>query len=168
MKEEASTMQDKSAQICDLIWRHWQAGTVIDDLPDALKPGSRAEGYAAQAGLERRSACPRAGWKIAATSQAGQRHIGVDGPIAGRLIVETLHQDGAKISIATNRMRVAEPEFAFRFGQTVWPRAKPYSVEEVLARVADLHLTIELPDSRFADFAAVGGPVLIADNACAR
>ena len=34
--------------------------------------------------------------------------------------------------------------------------------------VSDLHLTIELPDSRFADFATVGGPALIADNACAR
>jgi 2-keto-4-pentenoate hydratase len=35
-----------------------------------------------------------------------------------------------------------------------------------MAAVGDLHLALELPDSRFADFAAVGGPTLIADNAC--
>jgi 2-keto-4-pentenoate hydratase len=37
-----------------------------------------------------------------------------------------------------------------------------------MAAVAELHLAIELPDSRFADFARAGGPALIADNACAR
>ena len=33
--------------------------------------------------------------------------------------------------------------------------------------VADLRIGIEVPDSRFADFTAAGGPQLIADNACA-
>jgi 2-keto-4-pentenoate hydratase len=33
--------------------------------------------------------------------------------------------------------------------------------------VADLHLALEIPDSRFDDIATVGGPQLIADNACA-
>lgn len=160
--------QTSRARTDDLIWAHWQAGTVMDDLPAGLKPSTRADGYAAQALLERRSTAPRAGWKIAATSVAGQRHIGVDGPIAGRLLAETLHEDGGTIAIATNRMRVAEPEFAFRFGEPVPARARPYTVDEVLAKVSALHLAIELPDSRFADFARVGGPALIADNACTR
>ena len=33
------------------------------------------------------------GWKIAATSLAGQKHIGVDGPLAGRLLAETVHSE---------------------------------------------------------------------------
>ncbi len=57
----------------DLIWRHWQDGTVMDGLPPDLKPSTRAEGYAIQADLEQRSAEPIAGWKIAATSTAGQQ-----------------------------------------------------------------------------------------------
>ena len=44
--------------------------------------------HAIQACLERRSAFPLFGWKIAATSLDGQRHIGVDGPLAGRLLAE--------------------------------------------------------------------------------
>jgi len=49
------------ARAADLIWQLWQNGEVIDDLPAELKPGTRAEGYAIQAGLDRRSAKPRAG-----------------------------------------------------------------------------------------------------------
>lgn len=155
-------------EACDLIWRAWQDGTTIVDLPAGSKPGTRAAGYAVQAHFEAQSAKPRAGWKIAATSRAGQRHINVDGPLAGRLLAETLVEDGAEISIGSNRMRVAEPEFAFRFATEVPARTDHYSVEEVMALVGDLHLTLELPDSRFTDFTAVGGPTLIADNACTR
>ena len=158
----------ETSETADLIWQHWQAGTVMDSLPNALRPESRTEGYAAQAGLEAKSAQPRAGWKIAATSAAGQNHIGVSGPLVGRLLAENLYDDGAEVSIIGNAMRVIEPEFAFRFGQPVPPRTEAYSVEEVLTLVSDLHLTIEFPDSRFADFAKAGEANLIADNACSR
>jgi 2-keto-4-pentenoate hydratase len=151
-----------------LIWRHWREGSAMEALPAELAPATRAEGYVIQACLEAYSGAPRAGWKIAATSLGGQRHIGVDGPMAGRLLAERLHDDGATLSLEGNRMRVAEPEFAFRFGRDLAPRETPWSEAEAMAAVAALHLTIELPDSRFADFARAGGPALIADNACAR
>ncbi len=161
-------MTGKHEQASDLIWSNWSGGTTIDDLPAQMKPGTRAAGYAIQAHLEAFSAEPRAGWKIAATSTAGQTHINVDGPLAGRLLAEKIHADASTVSIASNRMRVAEPEFAFRFGTGIASRGKTYTVDEVMAQVASLHLAIELPDSRFTDFTAVGGPALIADNACAR
>ena len=151
----------------DWIWDAWQRGEVLDDLPPELKPLTRAEGYAAQACLPRPPHERLAGWKIAATSAAGQSHIGVDGPLAGRVFQHRVAQPGATIPIKNNRMRVAEPEFAFRFGSRLAPRDTAYTVDEVLAHVSDLHLTLELPDSRFKDFANVGGPTLIADNACA-
>ena len=158
----------EAREAASLIWRHWQDGTIMPALPSPLKPETRACGYAIQAHLAQYSPRPRAGWKIAATSTAGQQHIGVDGPIAGLILAEFLHEDGAAVSIATNRMRVAEPEFAFRFGNCLAPRPEPYSVGEVMAAVSDMHLAIELPDSRFEDFAAQGGPSLIAEAACAR
>jgi 2-keto-4-pentenoate hydratase len=64
-------------------------------------------------------------------------------------------------------LRVAEAEFAFRMGRDLPPRSTPYEVHEVLEAVSDLHLAIEIPDSRYTDFATVGAPQLIADNACA-
>ena len=63
--------------------------------------------------------------------------------------------------------RVAEPEFAFRMGRKVTPREDPFSVSEVVDAVESLHPSIEIPDSRYENFAAVGEAQLIADNACA-
>jgi 2-keto-4-pentenoate hydratase len=151
----------------DLLVRHWTEGTVLDALPAPLRPATRAEGYAIQSQLERRSTRPLWGWKIAATSAAGQRHIGVDGPLAGRLLEEMVRLDGATLPVGANRMRVAEAEFAFRMGRDLPPRATAYDVDEVLGAVAALHTAIEVPDSRFTDFVTAGAAQLIADNACA-
>jgi 2-keto-4-pentenoate hydratase len=151
----------------DFLFELWRTGRVADGLPHDIMPSSRREAYAVQALIEARSTRPRFGWKIAATSKAGQAHIGIDGPIAGRLIAERAFDDGASLRFGANRMRVAEPEFAFRFARDLPPRDAPYDVEEVLAAVASLHPAIEIPDSRYADFASVGAFSLIADNACA-
>jgi 2-keto-4-pentenoate hydratase len=136
-------------------------------LPEAIRPQMRAEGYAIQARVERHSAKPVFGWKIAATSKAGQAHIGVDGPMAGRLLAERVLPDGGSTPLGANHMRVAEVEFAFRMGRDLTPRPTPYSTDEVLAAVDTLHPAIEIPDSRYDDFVTVGAPHLIADNACA-
>lgn len=154
-------------QAASILWRHWQEGTRLDQLPVEVRPATRADGYAIQACCERRSASPLFGWKIAATSEAGQRHINVDGPLAGRLLAERVLGDGATVPLANCLMRVAEVELAFRLGADLPPRAQPYRVDEVMAAVATLHPAIEIPDSRYRDFCAVGAPQLIADNACA-
>ncbi len=157
----------QAADAAELIRRHWQAGTAMPALPDGLRPATRTGGYAVQAHLERPGAAPLFGWKIAATSSAGQAHIGVDGPLAGRILPERVHADGATLSLAGNRMRVAELEFAFRIARDLPPRAASYGETEVLDAVAALHPAIEVPNSRFEDFAAVGAAQLIADAACA-
>jgi len=151
----------------DLLLQHWQRGAHCAGLPAACRPADRAEGYAVQRELVRRSGDSVAGWKIAATSTAGQQHIGVDGPLAGRLRASRLVGAGATVSLAGSRMGVAEAEFAFRFGQRLAPRAEPYRQDEVMAAVDTLHPAIELPDSRFEDFVHAGAPQLIADCACA-
>ena len=107
------------------------------------------------------------GWKIAATSEAGQKHINVDGPMAGRILSETVIADGGTASMAGNEMRVAEPELPFAWRRDLPPRSQPYAVREVLDAVGTLHPAIEIPDSRFADFVGAGAAQIIADNACA-
>jgi 2-keto-4-pentenoate hydratase len=143
------------------------AGTRCAALPTSLAPKTRSAAYAVQALWENQSASPLAGWKIAATSVAGQRHIGVDGPLAGRYIAERVVASGGIIPFGNNHMRVAEIEFAFRLGRDIMPRSTPYSEDEVLAAVSTLHPAIEIPDSRYDRFELVGAPALIADNACA-
>ena len=151
----------------DSLWKLWQNRECIDALPAPNRPVTKKEGYKIQALLEGRSKYPIFGWKIAATSSAGQSHIGVSGPMAGRLLKERTHNDGAKISIDQCLMMVAEAEFAFRMNSDLPPKTKPYTIEEVLSVVEDLHPAMEIPDSRFRKFADAGEAQLIADNACA-
>jgi 2-keto-4-pentenoate hydratase len=162
-------MLDKN-QIAAASWillDHWRAGTKLGNLAASIRPRDRGEGYAIQQEIEKSSAASLFGWKIAATSQAGQKHINVDGPMAGRLLHEMLIPDGGSASMAGNEMRVAEPEFAFRMARDLAPRSRPYAVAEVLGAVDTLHPAIEIPDSRFADFVSAGAAQIIADNACA-
>ena len=151
----------------EILARAWMSGEKLEALPPTLRPANRPDGYAIQQRIEGLSSQPLFGWKIAATSAAGQRHIGVDAPLAGRLLAERVIPPGSTVGLEGNVMRVAEVEFAFRMGADLPPRAASYDVDEVLAAVASLHPAIEIPDSRYHRFTEVGAPQLIADNACA-
>jgi 2-keto-4-pentenoate hydratase len=155
--------RDQIAAASQVLVKHWRDGTKLDALEPPLRPQNRAEGYAVQSALSG----TLFGWKVAATSESGQKHINVAGPLAGRIMSDTVIADGGTASMTGNAMRVGEPEFAFRMGRDLPPRTAPYAVDEVLAAVDSLHPAIEIPDSRFADFASAGEAQLIADNACA-
>src|SRR6266436_4237986 len=159
--------EDQIAAASRTLHDQWRAGTKFAGLEPRLRPRSRAEAYAIQEKIETYSNAKLFGWKIAATSEAGQKHINVDGPMAGRMLSETVIADGGNASMAGNEMRVAEPEFAFRMATDLPPRSQPYAVREVLDAVGTLHPAIEIPDSRFADFVSAGAEQIIADNACA-
>src|ERR1700753_4256643 len=123
-------MLDKKqiSQASRVLADHWHAGTKFDGLDAAPRPVSREEGYAIQAEIERTSNAKLFGWKIAATSEAGQKHINVPGPMAGRILEETLIPNGGTAPMAGNEMRVAEPEFAFRMRIDLPPRSSDYAV----------------------------------------
>lgn len=159
--------QNQIAAASRILHDHWRAGTKLGGLETSLRPRDRAGAYAIQAAIENHGGGKLFGWKIAATSEAGQKHINVGGPMAGRILPETVIADGGTASMAGNEMRVAEPEFAFRMQTDLPPRNSPYSVQEVLDAVGTLHPAIEIPDSRFVDFVGAGEEQIIADNACA-
>lgn len=158
---------EQTHKAASTLWNAWESGAVIPELPAECRPGTVEEGHAIQQALAGLSGQRVAGWKIAATSPAGQAHLNVKGPLAGVLFSQKLLKSGAAISLKNNRMRVAEAEFAFRLGEDLLPRGKDYTIEEVMSRVEKLHLAIEVPDSRYSDFTRVGDAQLIADNACA-
>lgn len=160
-------MSERARAAAEAIWASWERGQRLQELPAHCCPRSLEEGYAAQAMLAEVSGSRAVGWKIAATNVTGQKHIGVDAPLAGRLLAARVIDGDAPVSIADNYMRVAEAEFAFVLGREIPPRDRDYTQDEVLACVASLHPAIELPDSRFEDFAAAGGAQLAADDACA-
>lgn len=155
---------DRAARI---LLDHWNAASRFAALPAEVQPADRREAYAIARRFGELRSGHVAGWKIAATSAAGQRHINVDGPLAGRIYADRLLPPGRPVPFVNNNMKVAEAEFAFRFGRALPPRAAPYGRDEVAAAVSALHLSIEIPDSRYEDFTRVGAGQLIADTACA-
>ena len=150
-----------------LIWNSWENGKKIETLPDKIMPYSRNEAYEIQKQIEIFSKNTILGWKIAATSKDGQNHIGVSGPLAGRIFKEKVSNPSSVIALGYNKMKVAEPEFAFRIGSLIKPNKTLFTSEEVMELVDSLYLAIEFPDSRFNNFSSVGELNLIADNACA-
>lgn len=157
------TNADTADRVAETIWTSWQRGSRIEELAAEIRPAALAEGWAAQQRLAAHAGA-RYGWKIAATSQAGQAHIGVTAPLPGPLFERFRHEPGDVLPSADMHMRVVEAEFAFRMARDVPAGA---TAESVVDAVAALHLAVEVPDSRFRVFDAVGGPSLLADAACA-
>ena len=167
-KQPAQAEHQAATQAAQIIWQHWQSDQVLITLPMNCRPLNAQQGYAAQAQLPLVSERSVLGWKIAATSANGQAHINVSGPMAGRLLSGQVFDSGATVPSVGNRMRVAEPEFAFAMAQDLPPQAAPYTQQQVMAAVATLHPALEVPDSRLDPFTAAGEAQLLADNACAR
>ena len=159
--------QSRIEQAAALLWRTRLEQKRIDALPDHLRPRSLAEGYAIQDAMVAVAAQPVSGWKIAATSKAGQEHIGVTEPLAGRLFKTFILEDGARLPAAPLHMKVMEAEFAFRMARDLKPRGAAYEQVEVCDAAAALHLAIEVPDARFERFAEIGPAQIVADDAFA-
>ena len=150
-----------------IIWDSWKEYRVLSTLPRNLVPRNRFEAYTVQSYFEEFSQQGLFGWKIAATSQAGQKHIGATGPMAGRILKEKTFLKHHVVDLTHNAMSVAELEFVFKMGKTIKPKKIPYKQNEVLTFVDSLYSGIEFPDSRFENFSNLGELFLIADNACA-
>jgi 2-keto-4-pentenoate hydratase len=159
-------MSEPALEAARLVWQHRMAGTTLDALPAPLRPFDRAQGHAIQAALPAVSGERVVGWKIAATSAAGQAHIGVSGPLPGRILGCFVRPPGASVSLRGNGMRVVEPEFAFRIARDLLPQATTRSVDEVMTAVDALLPAFEVPHSRYRDFVGAGEAQLLADDAC--
>jgi 2-keto-4-pentenoate hydratase len=160
--------EEQINQAARLLMECWRGDRHLDGLPAEITPLSLEDGYAIQARLAELRGAPMAGWKIAATSEAGLRHIDVDHPLIGRLFDDRVYASPAMLMMRHNGMRVAEAEFCFRFGRDLPNEGAELTRDEVMDRVDALFPAIEVPDSRFADFVTAGAPALIADNACGR
>jgi 2-keto-4-pentenoate hydratase len=160
MPLSTETIADHAA---DLLWSAWTTGEVLAGLPEELHPHDHEAGWAIQQRVAARAGASY-GWKIAATSAPSQAVIGIGTPLPGRLFESSRVSSGASIPFAGLHMRAVEAEYAFRLARDVGPVP---TREEVLAAIGGVHLAIEVPDSRLADYAHAGSSLLLADVACA-
>ena len=164
-----SMQHDAISAAARLLWQHWTRRHPHSATPRALPPVDRADGYAIQrrargplraaassAGRSRRRASP-----ASVTSASTARWPAASWPTA---CLRRAHRVARSTG---NFMRVAEAEFAFRFAASLPTRERAYGIDGGARRGRLAAPAIEIPDSRYDDFARVGAAQLIADNACA-
>ena len=155
-------------QAAATLWALRNAGETVNALPAHCNPRDKIDGQSAQLYYTELSGDSLAGWKIAATSAGGQKHIGVNEPLEGPYLRIHTHGPNAVLSMTGNYMAVAEAEFAFRFATNLKARNGGFTVKQILNAVESLHPSLEFPDSRISDFAVAGDAALLADCACGK
>jgi len=139
----------------------------IPGIPGELKPADTGGAYRIQAALSEHWAQQLggfAGYKIACTSEIPQRQLGLTEPFFGRLMNATVYESPVELDSNQFFMRVIEPEFGFLVGRDL--SDGNYTQEEMAEAVAGVVPAIEIVDSRYDDWEAVGAHSLIIDNAC--
>ncbi len=142
----------------------------LTELPASVRPKNPEEAYRVQDALIERLLTHYGGgivgYKVACTNVTAQRQLNVDAPFSGRLLSAFFFDAPARVDASQFFMRVVEAEFAFEMARDLPPSAAPRSREEIAAAVKGVIPGIEIVDSRFDDWTAIGAPSLIADNAC--
>jgi 2-keto-4-pentenoate hydratase len=142
---------------------------VFDSLPEYAMPFSLHEAYRAQQMLVRelliRSGGRVIGYKIAATNAAAQRLLSVEAPFFGQLLSDSSYPSPATLQSGEFTVRCIEAEFGVEINADVPPTHSPYTRESIADFVSAVIPSLEIVDHRFVDWAAVGAPSLVADNA---
>ncbi len=128
----------------------------IDSLPSGSLPPDAATAYAIQQAVIAGTGDSTGAWKIGARSPGGA----VSGaPIAASSTMAS----PARIARQSFFQLLIELEIAFRFAEPLAPRADTYARDEVLARLGTVLPTIEIVDSRFAQWPNVAPLAQLAD-----
>jgi 2-keto-4-pentenoate hydratase len=139
-------------------------------LPAALAPDSVADAYdiqAAYVGMRSRKLGSVAGYKIALTTEAMRKMVGLDDAIAGDMLEKTILRGPARVRAADYVHLLVEFEIAFELAEDLPAIGAPYSREKVAKAVGAAMPALELADDRDADYALLPKHplMLVADNA---
>lgn len=159
----AKRLPSRVVQAVGMLGHAFGIGVPLTELPPSCRPRTLKQAYAVQSALVASLGIEVAGWKIGCTSQAAQALLKAKGPFAGRVLMPRCFASGTEIPNFSYPMRGIEGEFAFVLGKSLKPRVRPYTRAEILSAVADLHLAIEIVDSRYADWRKVRLPEIVAD-----
>jgi 2-keto-4-pentenoate hydratase len=138
-------------------------------IPAQLSPQTLDEAYAIQeafVALRAKTLGAAVGYKIALSSAAMQRFVGVDSPQAGVMLESTLRRSPARIRAADYVGLIIEFEIAVELAADLPAADAPFSREQVASAVGAVMPAIEIADDRNADYARLREhPLhLIADN----
>jgi 2-keto-4-pentenoate hydratase len=132
-----------------------RTGQPIAGLPEGARPQSVADAYAIQEAVLRRLGERIGGYKVGFSPEGGI--------FCAPIYASKVHASPARLPASGFHLIGIECEIGFRLNQALASRPRPYSRDEVLAAVS-LHPTIEIVDSRYADFRSLDRLQVLADN----
>ncbi|WP_026868596.1 2-keto-4-pentenoate hydratase [Inquilinus limosus] len=134
-------------------------------LPEALRPADLDAARRLQDAVHERLSAdlgPRIGWKIGCTTPVMQRFLGIPEPCEGGIFRANAQTSPGRFPAAAHHRIGVECEIAVRIGRDLPPGEPDRAVLE--AAVESVLPAIEVVDDRYADFAALGAPTLLADD----
>lgn len=138
-------------------------------LPGVIAPRTPNEAYAIQdafVALRAQKLGAVAGYKIALTSEAMRRFVGVNSPQAGMMFASTLQRSPGRIRAADFVRPIIEFEVAVEMADVLPVADSPFTRDRIAHAVGAVMPAIELADDRNADYKQLARhPLeLIADN----
>ena len=138
-------------------------------LPQAFAPRTADEAYAIQddfVALRAKKLGGISGYKIALSTPAMQKFVGVDRPQAGMMLESTLRRSPATVRAADYVNLIVEFEIAVEVCEDLPAADAPFTREGVMRSVGAVMPAIELADDRNADYSLLSKHPfdLIADN----
>jgi 2-keto-4-pentenoate hydratase len=145
------------------LWNAEAKHQALTGLSGDARPTDLAEAYAIQDRFVARLGRP-VGYKIAYINPAVQKRLGIPSPMFGRLIEGRVAQSPAKLDPARFFNILVETEFSLRMARGLPAREGPFTIPRVVDAVAAVIPSIELADTRFADWRKVAPLDATADN----
>ena len=134
-------------------------------LPEALRPPDLATARRLQDAVHERLSAglgPRAGWKIGCTTPVMQRFLGIPEPCEGGIFQANIQTSPGRFPASAHHRIGVECEIAVRIGRDLPPGE--HDRETLVDAVEAVLPAIEVVDERYADFATLGAPTLLADD----
>ena len=158
---------DDTFAAAQLIARARQERAPLGALPAHLQPQDEAAGYDIQREVHwllAEQAGALAGYKIGCTSKVMQDYLRIPHPCSGGVFAGGVHELGVLLRAADFVRVGVECEIAVRLARDLLPLDAPFTMEHVAEAIGDCHAAIEIVDDRYAQWAALGAPTLIADD----
>jgi 2-keto-4-pentenoate hydratase len=166
MTDSART-QAKVQAMAQWMWDARQRRLPYRNLPDALRPASIAEAYAAQEAYYRLAEPVYGtvgGAKIATTTKVMQALMGIDHPCGGAIFSRTIHRSPEKLHADDFVNLRIESEIALELGADLPASRAPWTRERIAPAVAAALPAFELIEDRNADYAKTEASSLIVEN----
>jgi 2-keto-4-pentenoate hydratase len=158
----------QSVSAVDLLLEARTKRKTIEKVPSELLPADQTTSYKLQEMMVNRllaNACGETiGYKVACTSKLAQDLLKVDGPFYGCLLSSTSFADGAELITDQFFFRCIEAEFSFEISKDLPNR--PIVEDELSDYIGAILPSVEIVDSRYADWIKVDAKLHIVDNAC--